>query len=191
MDSKNYHHGNLRRNLIDKGIELINKDGIQKLSLRKLAKECGVSEAAPYSHFKNKEDFITAMQEDVMEQFMECLEKSMGDKKVVDPQTIGAMGKAYVSFFLTHPDYYDFLFTQPCFKADLSMKDNPDNFPPFELFRKAVTEAYAGQGYTPDKLKYGIISMWATVHGLAAIAAMKNVSTDFDWEEKIEEIIKG
>ena len=191
MEQKSYHHGNLRRNLIDKGIELINREGVQKLSLRKLAKECGVSEAAPYSHFKNKEDLITAMQEDVMEQFMLCLRKSMDSQERICPQTVGAMGKAYVMFFLEHPDYYDFLFTQPCVKADLSMKDNPDNFPPFELLRKASIAAYAERNYTEERLRFGIISMWATVHGLAAIAAMRNISTDFTWEEKLEEILQG
>ena len=46
---KSYHHGNLREELIEKGIELINEEGEEKLSLRKVAKMCGVSNAAPYT----------------------------------------------------------------------------------------------------------------------------------------------
>ena len=52
---KDYHHGNLRKELIEKGIKMINSTGEEKLSLRKLAVECGVSNAAPYTHFKNKD----------------------------------------------------------------------------------------------------------------------------------------
>ena len=50
---KDYHHGNLRKELIEKGIKMINDTSEEKLSLRKLAVECGVSNAAPYTHFKN------------------------------------------------------------------------------------------------------------------------------------------
>ena len=46
---KKYHHGNLRKELIEKGIEMINEVGEEKLSWRKLAKICGVSNAAPYT----------------------------------------------------------------------------------------------------------------------------------------------
>ena len=49
---KSYHHGNLREELIEKGIEMINEAGEEKLSLRKVAKMCGVSNAAPYTYFK-------------------------------------------------------------------------------------------------------------------------------------------
>lgn len=53
-----YHHKNLRIELIEKGIELVEEYGMQQLSLRKVAQECNVSHAAPYSHFKNKDDLI-------------------------------------------------------------------------------------------------------------------------------------
>ena len=58
---KGYHHGNLRKELIEKGIKMINDTGEEKLSLRKLAVECGVSNAAPYTHFKNKDELLKAI----------------------------------------------------------------------------------------------------------------------------------
>ena len=57
-----YHHKNLRNALIEAGIELVSKEGINGFSLRKAAAACGVSHAAPYSHFQNKEDLLEAMQ---------------------------------------------------------------------------------------------------------------------------------
>ena len=59
MKSKSYHHGDLRNALIETGIELINEYGEEKLSLRKVATKCGVSNAAPYAHFKNKDIYIS------------------------------------------------------------------------------------------------------------------------------------
>ena len=58
---KSYHHGNLREELIKKGIEMINEVGEEKLSLRRIAKMCGVSNAAPYTYFKKKSDLLEAM----------------------------------------------------------------------------------------------------------------------------------
>ena len=58
---KSYHHGNLKEDLIEKGIEIINEMGEEKLSLRYVAKMCGVSNAAPYTYFKKKEDLLEAI----------------------------------------------------------------------------------------------------------------------------------
>ena len=61
--SDKYHHGDLRNALIEEGIKMINSSGEQTLSLRKLAEKCGVSMAAPYAHFKNKEEMVNAIKE--------------------------------------------------------------------------------------------------------------------------------
>ena len=54
MENRPYHHGNLRNALIGAGLELINTEGEENLSLRKAALKCGVSNAAPYAHFNSK-----------------------------------------------------------------------------------------------------------------------------------------
>ncbi|WP_239713203.1 TetR/AcrR family transcriptional regulator [Paenibacillus sp. 19GGS1-52] len=67
--------------LIEAGIQLINKDGIKSFSLRKVAAECSISHTAPYSHFKNIDELITAMGEHVTEQFMDTLRTSVQGKE--------------------------------------------------------------------------------------------------------------
>ena len=52
MENRPYHHGNLRNALIGAGLELINTEGEENLSLRKVALKCGVSNAAPYAHYR-------------------------------------------------------------------------------------------------------------------------------------------
>ena len=59
MKSDTYHHGNLKEELIEKGLEYIDKYGSESLSMRKLAESAGVSPGAPYAHFKNKDAFTT------------------------------------------------------------------------------------------------------------------------------------
>ena len=73
MEKKPYHHKNLKNDLIEKGIELVNKNGINQLSLRKVAQACGVSHAAPYSHFSNKEELLQEMQLHITKKFTEVL----------------------------------------------------------------------------------------------------------------------
>ena len=73
MDNKPYHHKELKKTLIETGLEFIDKYGEEKLSLRKIAEKCGVSSAAPYAHFKDKDDFINAVQQYIMDSFMDSL----------------------------------------------------------------------------------------------------------------------
>src|SRR5262244_974088 len=57
----NYHHGNLRRELLDRAAQVIAKQGIENLSLRGLAQDLGVSHGAPARHFKDKLDLLRAL----------------------------------------------------------------------------------------------------------------------------------
>ena len=68
--SDSYHHGNLRQALIDAGVRIINESGEENLSLRQVALRCKVSHAAPYAHFKDKEELVEAIKTSVTEQFM-------------------------------------------------------------------------------------------------------------------------
>ena len=190
MTLESYHHGDLRNALIEAGIELLNEIGPEQFSLRKVAARCGVSQAAPYSHFESKEALLLAMQEHVTTQLMELLLEAVGtwpDQK--DPYVLIRMGKAYVMFFIRHPQYFSFLFSQPIMTVDLSLdSDGADNFPPFELMKATTKEIY-GHQLPKERLEDAIIQMWSTVHGLAAIATMKNVRYGKDWETKIEDLI--
>jgi len=191
MSNKPYHHGDLRNSLIEAGIELINQGGAKQLSLRKVSALCGVSQAAPYSHFQSKEDLLKAMQDYVIEQFVEVLENTIKScPNQNDPGVIIQMGKSYVMFFVNSPQYFHFLFSQPCMEVNLSLDgDGTKNFAPFEILKTTVFRVFEETEMPMEKMEDTIISLWATVHGLAAIATMKNVHYDKAWETKIEDII--
>jgi AcrR family transcriptional regulator len=190
MAQDSYHHGDLRNALIEAGIEIINEDGPEQLSLRKAAARCGVSQAAPYSHFAGKDELLEAMQEHVTGQLMDVLRDALAAVPGRDsPYALVLMGKAYVMFFIHNPQYFTFLFSQPVMTVDLSLDgDGAQNFPPYELMRSIALNVL-GDTLPKEKLQDAVISMWATVHGLAALATMKNVRYDKDWESKIVDII--
>lgn len=191
MPNVPYHHGNLKNSLIEAGIELINLEGEKRLSLRKAAALCGVSPAAPYSHFQNKEDLLEAMRDYVTGQFMEVLEKAIQScKDQNDPSVLIQMGKSYVMFFIRNPQYFPFLFSQSGMEVNLSLDgDSSKNFPPFELLKIISLRILGVPGVPKERMEDTIIALWATVHGLASLATMKNVHYDKDWETKIVDII--
>jgi AcrR family transcriptional regulator len=190
MVEKSYHHGNLKSALIEAGIELINTEGQKTFSLRGVATMCGVSNAAPYSHFKNKEELLEEMKSYVTEKFTEELNNSIKGEPLDAPSTLIKMGKSYVMFFIKNPQYFAFLFSQSCIRVNLNMDDDKkDNYPPFEILKELHFTILRKMGLPDEKIKDAIISSWATVHGLAAIATMKGVSYDKNWEQKIEDII--
>ncbi len=187
---QSYHHGNLRQELISAGITMVQQVGIEKLSLRKLASLCGVSEAAPYSHFANKNELLAAMQDYVTQQLMKSLEEAVERTENPDsPEAILNMGKAYVLFFMEMPDYYSFLFMQQDISIDLSVPDAKESFPPFQYYKDKVFQVYRKEGLDDERIKYGLIAMWAKVHGIAAITSMKYVTKDFVWEDVLNQIL--
>ena len=180
-----YHHGNLRQALIDAGIKIINKDGEENLSLRKAAAACNVSHAAPYAHFKDKEELIEAIKESVTGKFMKELESSAEGAANADEALI-YMGSAYITFFSKHPDYFIFLFGKQKLNAHLQMnKEHKDDYPPFLYIRRMYLKHLEEKGIemTEEEQEIGLIKIWSIIHGMASIACMKGVKSSFNWKD--------
>lgn len=194
MELKKYHHGDLRRALIEAGIRLIGQEGEESLSLRKAAAECGVSNAAPYAHFKNKDEFIFAIQQHIMDLFTASLEETFqeysGRNGRDSGQLLPMLGKTYVMFFYKNPVYYDFLFSRKNIKINLSLNGSDENMP-IGILKKAAVNILGKAGMPQEVIQNKIIAMWALVQGLSAIATMPGVEYDGDWELHIEEVIKS
>ena len=186
MDNKPYHHGDLRKALIENGIEFINQYGEEKLSLRKIAEKCGVSNAAPYAHFKDKDDFINAMQGYVMDSFMDSLVVCTSECKD-DTQILSELGVCYVMFFYHNPLYFDFLFSRKNIRIRLSSDNN--DIPPFELFRRTAEKVLGKIGISEKNIRYKTIAMLSLVHGLSALSAIPDI--DINWESEVREIINS
>ncbi|MBR4913740.1 MAG: TetR/AcrR family transcriptional regulator [Clostridiales bacterium] len=186
-----YHHGNLRQALIDAGIRIINENGEENLSLRKVAAACGVSHAAPYAHFKDKEELIDAIKETVTEKFMEKLVEAVEGKPSADAAII-AMGRAYVTFFSKNPDYYIFLFGKQNITAHLKMnKEYKGDYPPFLLLRRMYLLHLQENGLekTAEEQEIELIKIWSIVHGMASIACMKGVKSSINWNDIDERLL--
>jgi Transcriptional regulator len=101
---ENYHHGDLRRALIEGGLSLLTRDGLAGFSLRALAQELGVSHAAPYRHFSSREELLVAIVAESRGRFAEALKSSVEGSKETGKERLFALGEAYVRFFLDNPE---------------------------------------------------------------------------------------
>lgn len=182
-----YHHGNLRNELIEKAIAIVNNEGEQGLSIRKVAGACGVTYAAPYSHFKSKEALLFACREYVSKQFADYLSNSIADKDTTNPETLNILGNAYIEFFKLHPVYYNFIFSsrETC-KMVLTLDEVKDNYPPFEVFRKVCLTLTESYGITKQQGLARLIKCWSIVHGATALLISPNVELDGDWSEYLQ-----
>ena len=185
--SDNYHHGDLRRALIDAGIKIINESGEAALSLRKAAAMCSVSHAAPYAHFKDKDELMEAIKTHITEQFTEELSAAVKGSSDAESALVN-MGRDYVAFFVRRPDYFKFLFGGQNITAHIRFdKEYENDYPPFVLLKETYLEYIQEGGYdkTPEEQETELLKLWASAHGLAAIACMSGVEVPFDWEDKI------
>lgn len=184
-----YHHGNLRKELILAGLKLIEEEGIRRLSLRKAAAMCGVSHAAPKSHFQDKEEFEEAIKNYVAEEFTRYMQEVIdnnADKNVI----IRDMGRAFVQFFRDYPQAFSLITNQRDIQIRMSEQEiEPSNYAPFRLFVEQAEPVLQGWGVPEEELPRKILELWALVNGLAAIYAMQGFTYEGDWMEMVNKII--
>ena len=140
-DKKAYHFGNLKEALIEQGIELIHENGIEKFSLRKLAKKVGVSATACYNHFTNIEELLHEMYTYVIDRFSDVLRQAVIDNPC-HHVTI-SMGVAYVNFFAEYPHYFNFLFDSNYLEITINETEITWNssLTPFDIFVNGAKES--------------------------------------------------
>ena len=186
-----YHHGNLRQALIEAGIKIINESGEESLSLRKVAALCNVSHAAPYAHFKDKDELLEAIKNSVTDRFMDELLKAIEDKPTADKAII-AMGRTYIQFFSSNPDYFAFIFGKQNINAHLKMnREYKDDYPPFLLLRRMYIKHLEENGLekTAEEQEIELIKIWSIVHGMASIACMKGIKSSVNWNDIDERLL--
>ncbi len=185
LQKQSYHHKDLKNALIESGIQLVNTEGIQSFSLRKAAAACGVSHAAPYSHFQSKEDLLDAMQRYITDKFSKLLEDTI-QKNETPADLLKEMGLTYVSFFVENPAYFQFLYSKSNIKIDLSLSiPDEENYKPYIIYKNVVCTRLEQAHYPKEKQNDIILTIWAFIHGITSLATMTNVCYDQDWKQKV------
>jgi AcrR family transcriptional regulator len=105
-----YHHGNLRRVLLDTAVKVIEKEGLAAVSLHALTKRAGVSSGAPYHHFASREELLTAVALEGFELLVEEMRRSVQGCEQNPAANLEGLGRAYMRFALTHRGHFRVMF---------------------------------------------------------------------------------
>jgi AcrR family transcriptional regulator len=107
--AKPYHHGDLKAALVDGAVELIAERGVLRFSLAELSRRLGVSVAAPYRHFANRDELLAAVAVRALHAFGEALAAQASER---DPpeQRLAAMAAGYVRFSAEQPALFSVVF---------------------------------------------------------------------------------
>lgn len=170
-----YHHGDLRRALLEAAHEMIKKRGPAGLTLRAVARAADVSHAAPYHHFADKDALLAAVAEDGFD----ALRESVGAKSATADSPARAMQQAavaYVVFAIEHPNLFRVMFGPQL--ADKSA------YPSLQTAARATYGAIEGGlrscvplGTSSSAVAEMAVASWAATHGLAMLLVDRQLGT--------------
>ncbi len=163
-----YHHGDLKRTLVHAGEQIIEKNGVNGLSLREVAKAAGVSHTAPYRHFHDKADLLAAIAvvgfEKVTNSASEAARAHEDPKKQFTEAAI-----QYVLFGVRHPQMANLLFG-----GVINMKKAPKalkqaSWAAFELVEAIINNGKKAGVFKDISTIDLAVTGWSGVHGLAQL----------------------
>ncbi len=168
---RGYHHGNLREALIQAALDLIAKKGPAGFTFADAARSAGVSSAAPYRHFRDRDALIADVARRGFELFAAHLDRAWDDGQ---PEPFGAfenVGRAYLAFARDEPAYYSAMFEAGLsFDGDAALRQAADRS--FAVLRRASETLCAR--LPPEKRPPSLmmsLHVWALAHGIASLFA--------------------
>jgi AcrR family transcriptional regulator len=164
-DERGYHHGDLRRAILDAALRVIATDGPAAVSLRELARQAQVSHAAPAHHFGGRTGLLTAIAVEGYELLGEAL---------LSPPTPSFLetGARYVRFALEHPAHF-----QVMFSPDLYDVDSPELAAARSAARAALRQASGPAGSSgASGGRARQLAAWSLAHGFATLWSSGNLA---------------
>lgn len=146
-----YHHGDLRVALLASASKILEKEGLEGLSVRQAARRAKVSHNAPYRHFPDRESLLAGLAAQGFSMLGEALKNSSGK----------AMGAAYVRFALAHPARFRLMFG-----GSLQIEKHPALREAAERAFRPVVDSFRPHA-TEQQAQVAAAAAWALVHGLS------------------------
>src|ERR1700722_17318605 len=168
-EPRGYHHGNLREALIRAALELIAQKGSAGFTFADAARWAGVSPAAPYRHFRDRDDLLASVALPGFEQFEIALAGAWDDGRPDALTALDRMGKAYLGFAQAEPAYYSAMF-ESGIAPDTSPELRAASDRAFGVLRLAAEKvcAQAPPSDRPPALMLAL-HIWAMSHGIASL----------------------
>jgi AcrR family transcriptional regulator len=190
MPIKKYHHGDLKNALIQAGVEILAREGVGGLSLRKVAQRAGVSHSAPYSHFADKQALIAAISTEGFRQLYERVSAVAKEYKTKPSRQLVEVAWAYVQFALDDRDRFKVMFS--------GILEKEREYPEFVVeaqrnfqLVKMIVEANQAAGVLrsgPSDLV--ALSAWGIIHGFVMLLLEGQISHTVLEQMSLRELVE-
>jgi AcrR family transcriptional regulator len=163
-----YHHGDLRRVLVDTAVRVVEKEGVSALSLQSIAKRAGVSSAAPYHHFASREQLLAAIAGEGFELLTAEMKHAADEAGDGAKAHLEGLGRGYVRFALAHRGHFRVMF-RPELKVQLSAEQGQASSDSFAMLQRAI-ERCQNEGLAPKGDPNPLVLLaWSAVHGASVL----------------------
>jgi len=164
-----WHHGNLREEMVKRGVELIELRGASELSLREVARLVGVSQTAPTHHFGDKEGLLAAI---ASEGFRVLMGERMAALKdgMTKEQRLRVVMRVYVAFALRHPELFHLMFGTRIPDKRKHAELMEASAGSFQFLSNSIAEFMAADSKERPP-RFSALAVWSGMHGLATLLA--------------------
>lgn len=163
-----YHHGDLREELLRASLHLIETEGLAAVSLRRVAREAGVSPGAPYHHFSDRAALLAAIStrgfEQLGAQLISAREQADGPRDAIIRMTV-----AYVEFARASPGYFRLMFRPELHQPEKHPETEAAGDAAYAVLEDIIDDATRTGGLPPEDAETLALSLWSLAHGLASL----------------------
>lgn len=167
-----YHHGALREELLNASLRLIAAEGIGAVSLRRVAREAGVSPGAPYHHFTDRAALLAALSEQgfrlLAAEFVAARAAALEAGRT-PIEVLGVLIRVYVGFAQGHPAYFRLMFRPELFEPDKHPSVKAAEDAAEDCLEEAVADCVRASLVAADDADTLAIAAWSLGHGLASL----------------------
>ncbi|MBQ0775903.1 MAG: TetR/AcrR family transcriptional regulator [Gammaproteobacteria bacterium] len=158
---KPFHHRNLKEALHDAALSLLDAGGISAVTIRAVAREVGVSHAAPVNHYKDRQSLLTAIAVQQFQTILADVEERLGISGLSTAERIEAIPSAMLDYGLKHPNRYQLLWRRDLIDyADPHIVDITDQI--YDWLCDEIQQGIPESTFDRDTVA---IALWSMVHG--------------------------
>jgi len=195
--SDSYHHGDLRRALIETALKLVTEEQDWAFSLREVARRAGVSHRAPYNHFPEKVDLLVAVAAVGFERLRDGMRRAMIG--IEEPAALlAAIWRTYVRLGLENPALYRLMFGPALSAAGSADRPAAARAAGAEargvleevILRGARAGVFAVSPDKPDDVALAAVAVWSASHGLTMFAIDRIPRPDLSIEDMTDRVLR-
>lgn len=184
MTKTAYHHGDLRRTLLDATLELIAERGVDGFTLREVARRAGVSHAAPYHHFADRAALVAALVEESFAQLDQAMREATESVKNARDR-LARLGVAYILWAWHNPARFRVMWRPELRKCDdpSAVEQAADNS--YLIVQETIRQALPPSRRTETEIGSACLAAWSSVHGFSMLLLDGSLSEEPHTEAEI------